>query len=471
MKKILLAGLVLASNVFFAQKKPNVLFIAVDDLKPLIHDYGYDQAITPNIDRLMKSSVTFNNAYCQFPVCGPSRASIMTGLRPETNGVLDLKTDMRVSDPNCLTIPEHFKKNGYTTASTGKIYDPRCIPNKQEGDKQSWTLPYVIPHGEYNGDETKKLAVEAIGEEEGHADTQIAEQGIKFINQLASKKEPFFIATGFKKPHLPFIAPKKYFDLYDPSKFSIEKFQKMPKGGLVKYLSSKNTELLTYNPTPAEGMPVTPYAPYVANGGHVTEAQQRELLHGYFACVSFVDAQIGKVLDALEKSGQAENTIVILWGDHGFHLGDHGLWGKHTTMEQAARVPLIIKAPGVKAAKTSSLAEFVDVFPTLCDLAGLKKPEKLEGTSLVPVLKDAKKSVNDVAITQYKRGQVSGYSMRTNQYRYTEWINADKTVAYVDLYDMINDPNETENIAEKKPEVVKELAALLRVNKQGYSKL
>ncbi|ANW96149.1 hypothetical protein AXE80_07595 [Wenyingzhuangia fucanilytica] len=470
MNRFLLGCLLVITSVSFGQKKPNVLFIAIDDMKPLIHDYGYDQAITPNFDRLMDEGVSFEKAYCQYPVCGPTRASLMTGLRPEVNGVMNLKTKMRDVNPNALTLAQHFKNNGYETVARGKIFDPRCVESKTEDDKESWSIPYSTPHGKHLHPDGH-LATMAIGDnDEEHTDGQTAKEGIEFINKLSNKEKPFFVAIGFKKPHLPFIAPTKYFDMYDKSKFKLESFQTVPKGADAKYILNKNNELLSYNPTPLDGGKILPYAPYKL-GKSLTEVQQRELIHGYFACVSYIDNLLGNILDALENTGQADNTIIVLWGDHGFHLGDHGMWGKHTTMEQAARVPLIFKAPGIKSAKTSSLAEFLDIFPTLCDLAGLETPKHLQGKSLVPVLKCEKKSVRETAITQYKRAGAYGYSMRTEKYRYTEWVTADGTVRYKDLYDLDNDPNETVNILGNDPELDIKLAVLLRANKEGLKRL
>lgn len=465
MKKFLTLILFLVVGLIVGQQKTNVLFIAVDDMKPLTNEYGYKNAITPNLDQLSKSGVTFENAYCQYPVCGPTRASIMTGLRPETNGVLNLKTKMRDVNPNALTIAQHFKNNGYETVARGKIFDPRCVESKKTDDKESWSLPYVTPHGEY-GHNSKKLAVESINDKDDvFTDGQTAKSGIKLINELSNKKKPFFVAVGFKKPHLPFVAPKKYFDLYDKKTFDLAPFQTVPLNAKSEYILNKNSELLGYHPNFKDNKEVKSYAPYSPKG-HVTIDQQKELLHGYFACVSYIDSLIGDLLVALKQNNQLENTIIILWGDH-------GMWGKHTTMEQAARVPLIISAPGiaVKNKKTSSLVEFLDVFPTMCDLAGLKKPTNLDGKSLLPILKNPLVKLNKPAITQYKRKGAYGYSMRTDRYRYTEWVAKNGKVMYRDLYDMKKDPNETVNIVENKIQLATDLALLLRKHKKGLNRL
>ncbi len=431
-------------------KKPNVLFIAIDDFKPLVGTYGVKDVLTPNLDKLSESSTVFQNAYCQYPVCGPSRASIMTGLSPEVTGVLDLKTKMRDVNPNVLTIPQHFKNNGYTTVGFGKIYDPRCVQSRKEDDPESWSVPFRRPHGtadKYN--KFGRIAVKIVDAPENEfTDAKICNAGIKSMEQLSKEDKPFFLAVGFKKPHLPFIAPKKYFDLYDPQKLPIADFKDCPSKANCEYILNDNNEMLSYHPSADPTTGDSSYAPFKI-GGYMDERQERELLHGYYACASYIDAQVGKLLNKLDELGLSENTIVIVWGDHGFHLGDHGMWGKHTTMEESARVPLIIKAPGYEAGSSKSITEFLDVFPTLCDLATIPTPDNLEGISLKPILENPVAKVKEGAITQYKRNGAYGYSLRTEKYRYTVWVNKNKKTVYNDLYDIQIDPGETKNIVQE----------------------
>lgn len=468
--KLLTSLLILISSIAYSQEKPNILFIAIDDMKPLIANYGTGDVITPNIDKLTNSGTVFLNAYCQFPVCGPSRASIMTGLRPEVTGILDLKTRMRDVNPNALTIPQHFKNNGYQTAGKGKIFDPRCVESRAKDDPESWTIPYEGPKGAkygFNKKYGKKDASWIVDapDEEFH-DGVIRNQGIDELEIMASKNEPFFLAVGFKKPHLPFNAPKKYYDLYKREDFKIASYQDAPPNSNSKYVLNNNNELLSYNPVPTELDTNTRYSPFEV-GKSLSVSQQQELLHGYFACVSFVDAQIGLLLASLEKTGKAENTIIVLWGDHGFHLGDHGMWGKHTTMEQAARVPMIISGKGIIQQKSQEIVELIDLFPTLCELSKLDVPNHLNGKSIAPILASKENDSKGYAITQYKRNGAFGYSIRTEKYRYTEWVDGKGEVVYSDLYNLEDAFIEDENILEKtdKKEINK-LKSILREHKE-----
>ncbi|PKG81845.1 hypothetical protein CXF85_16680 [Colwellia sp. 75C3] len=420
--------------------KPNILFIAVDDLKPLIRDYGTAKVLTPNIDKLASQSTVFTSAYSQYPVCGPSRMSILTGLRPESNGIMNLKDKIRDVNPSVITLPQFFKNKGYETAAAGKIFDPRNTTSRSKEEVLSWSIPYQRPTHGLKG--KTRLAVESIdAPDEKFVDGGILKRGKKLLKKMANKNKPFFLAVGFKKPHLPFVAPKKYYDLYNRESFDLASYQSAPEDANTTYLFHKNQELRGYKPTPIKGEEIKHYPK-----GKLSSAHQKELLHGYFASVSFIDSLVGELLEELEKTGKSENTIIVFWGDHGFHLGDHGLWGKHTTMEQANHVPLIIKIPGSKANRYTKPVELLDVFPSLSEAAGLSIPNNLQGKSLVSLVTGKLKSINKVAISQYKRKGAYGYSMRTEQYRYTQWVTPSGKVVYRDLYDLINDPLETKNI-------------------------
>jgi arylsulfatase A-like enzyme len=471
--RILIVALAIVSLMPIAMAgedtRPNVLFIAVDDLKPLTGWYGSGTVITPAFDRLAERGTVFTRAYTQYPVCGPSRASLLTGQRPEVNGVLDLKTRMRDIHPDILTLPQFFKDHGYQTAAVGKIFDPRNVDSRDDDDPVSWSIPYVqsLPDADRKLD--VNYAVRSIDAPSGRfIDGAINNRGIELMQQMAADDRPFFLAVGYKKPHLPFAVPKKFFDLYDRNAFGLEVWQQAPEGADASFILMGNNEMRSYVPAPGPDGVVTEYPE-----GRFTDDQQRELLHGYYAAVSFIDSLLAELLAELEKTGQADNTVIVLWGDHGWHLGDHGMWGKHTTMEQANRVPLIIHAPGRNAGNASTTVELMDLFPTLVELADLDMPPGLMGKSLVPVLDDPSADLSKPAISQYKRKGAYGYSMRTERYRYTEWVMPDGRVAYRDLYDLAEDPGETLNIGNK-PEnaaLMNELAALLRRHGAGLKRL
>ena len=458
----LLFILTLIGSTLVAEQKPNILFIAVDDLKPVLGCYGDKAAITPNIDRLASRGTVFTKAYCQWPVCGPTRASLMTSLRPEASGVMDLKTDVRAKNPAVVTLTQHFIAQGYTAAGCGKIYDPRCVDNKKDCDKPSWSLPFVTPDAKNSNAEHAEGApayAVAEGGEDDQMDGQIALTGMGLMKKLAAEKEPFFLAVGFKKPHLPFFAPKAYFDLYDPAKLSLATHQ----GGISGdsgYALHDSPEFRGYGSIPKTGP--------------LPEQVQREALHAYLACVSFVDAQIGRLMKQLDDLGLAQNTIVVLWGDHGFHLGDHGMWGKHSVLENAARVPLIVVPPAGSVVKeNTSPVEFTDIFPTLCTLAKAPVPEGIAGRSLQALLDGKEKSVREGALTVFQNKGAIGYSYRTERHRYTEWVNKfGKTVA-TDLFDYEADALETKNLASDPANaaLIEKLAAALRRDAAGCERL
>jgi len=460
---ISLAMITACQGVGKPEAKPlNILFIAVDDLKPVLGCYGDTLIKTPNIDRLAESGTVFLNNHCQQAVCGPSRASLMTGLRPDHTRVWDLKTRMRDMNPDVLSLPQHFRSQGFETAGTGKIYDPRCVDKQL--DKPSWSIPFSKPDrlpndptfgkavlGAYQGKEVRTCleeaaekgltkyadvkkflvehdcwpAVESADVPDGaYTDGAIATEGIRLMGELKEGGKPFFLAVGFKKPHLPFVAPSRYWNLYDRGDFQMAPFQQKSKNG-VDLAYHTSGELRTYGGIPD-------FDSYSADAKkHMAEEKQKELIHGYYACVSYIDAQVGRLLDELKAQGLDKNTVVVLWGDHGWHLGDHGLWCKHTNFEQATRSPLIFSSPDIPTSgKTQSPTEFVDIFPTLCELAHVPVPENLDGVSLVPLLKNTKASVKEYAVSQWPRGKTMGYAIRDSRYRYVVWFKGKSTQAY-----------------------------------------
>jgi arylsulfatase A-like enzyme len=460
-----------------AKGRMNVLFIAVDDLKPILGCYGDTRVKSPHIDRLAGGGVAFQRAYCQQAVCAPSRNSLLTGLRPDTIGIYDLATFFRKQVPDVVTLPQQFKKHGYHVEGMGKIYH---TGHGNQDDKASWSVPSWRPRGgQYvlaeNNALKKKIHAEAKKKTPGkrsglpnaaptecadvpddaYADGKIAARAVERLRAL--KEKPFFLAVGFLKPHLPFNAPKRYWDLYDRASFKPPAADAGPPKDAPSFARSTWGELRKYHGVPPSG-------PLPAD-------QAVTLIHGYHACVSYVDAQVGRLLDALDRLGLAERTVVILWGDHGWHLGDHGFWCKHTNYEQAARAPLILRAPGRRAAgaRPDALVEFVDIYPTLCDLCEVPKPGTLEGTSMVPLLDDPKRPWERAAFHVYPRyvtghGRGMGRAVRTDRYRLVEWTVPGKDVCIRELYDYRQDPGETANLAGKAEhaETEKELSELLR---------
>lgn len=428
-----------------AAQKPNVLFIAVDDLRPELNCYGRNWIKSPNIDRIASQGMVFNRAYCQQAVCSPSRSSLLTGTRPDSTKVWDLVTHFRDAEPNIATLPQHFKQNGYFVQGLGKIFHPGY------DDPRSWSVPWQTPKAPtYAKLKTSDVVDEdkQAKKKEGPAfeagdvadnfykDGMVADQAVKTLRDIASKSEPFFFAVGFAKPHLPFIAPKKYWDLYDPSQIKLAPNPYHPKDA-PDYALTNSNELRNYTNMPAEGP--------------IPDNLARQLKHGYYAAVSYTDAQIGKVLDELERLGLRKNTIVVMWGDHGWKLGEHGEWAKHTNFENDANAPLVLSVPGMKngGKHTDALVEFVDIYPTLAELAGLSLPGHLEGTSFKPLLDDPNRKWKPAAFSQYPRKRLMGYSMRTDRYRFTVWVGREDhtKVDAIELYDHQADPQENVNIA------------------------
>ncbi len=444
--------------------KPNVWFIAVDDLKPVLGCYGDKTVKSPNIDRIAAKGTVFTHAYCMQAVCSPSRNAVMTGLRPESLQIYDLGTFFRNAAPDVTTLPQLFKENGWQSHGIGKILH---IGHGNHEDPAAWSVPHMMPKGMYALPANLAVKVDAktrgpateIADvpDNAYADGKTADLAIERLQEFAKTKQPFFLATGFIKPHLPFAAPKKYWDLYDRKQFHLPARQTLPDGA-PKFAGQNSGELRQYSDIP--------------NVGPVSPEQAIELIHGYDAGVSFTDAQIGRLLDELERLHLRDNTIIVLWGDHGWHLGDHGMWCKHTNYEQATRAPLIVSAPNSTTAGSvcNEVVEFVDIYPTLCDLAGLKQPSWLQGYSLKPALDNPSAKIGkSMAFQVYPRsnkedGALLGQSIRTERWRLVEWQKKDRSVVASELYDYQNDPDETVNLATK-PEyaaTVNELSAAIK---------
>ncbi len=466
----------LSRRAFLAGAIPprqNVLFITIDDLRPQLGCYGDVQAKTPHIDALAKRGTVFERAYCQQALCGPSRTSFLTGLRPDTTKVHDIETHFRKTVPNAVTLPQLFKQNGYYTRGFYKVFhlagfDPG-IGNLN--DPPSWSAPHVLPKKSVYGPDGAKLLADAYArlaasgkkasytdiprsvalEAPDVADSDLSdgEMADAVIAELEAKRnEPFFLAAGFYKPHLPHVAPKRYWDLYDPAKLKLPANQYAPEDSPA-WAVNGNAELRSYTDIPDEGP--------------IDEVLGRRILHGYLASVSYVDAQVGRLLQALDRLRLRGNTTVVLLGDHGYQIGEHGMWSsKHTNFETSCRVPLIVSAPGYRPGRSRSLAELVDVYPTLAEIAKLTPPKELEGKSFVPVLRDPRRQHKPAAYSQYPRGGRMGRSVRTARYRYTEWTKPSATAPdAIELYDHFTDPEENRNVARRYPDACRRHAALL----------
>lgn len=452
MKLLPLASLWLAgAAAVLAADRPNVLLILVDDLKPTLGCYGDAKAITPHIDRLATSGLRFDRAYTNQAVCAPARNALLVGQRPSTIGVYDLVTNFRLGAPTAITLPQVFRGAGYRVETFGKVY------HRGNGD-QSDRAALSAPHWDwednrlYAHERDDRPATEVFdGPDHAYSDGAMTEAMIDRLRAAAHPgREPFLFVAGYKKPHLPFTAPRKYWDLHAQSDFPPDGPAGPPQGA-PQFAGHNWGELRAYSDIP--------------DIGPVDAAKARELVRGYYVATSYVDAQIGRLLDALTELKLDEKTIVVLWGDHGWHLGDHGWWCKHTNYEQANRIPLIVRAPGVTAAgtRTRSFIESIDVLPTLCELAGLPAPHSAEGLSQVPALRDPAAQVRDAAMHVYPRGKLIGRAIRTERYRLVEWKEAaaDQSTAQIELYDYQSDPLETINVAAAQPDTVALLLARL----------
>jgi iduronate 2-sulfatase len=466
-----------------AQEKArrNVLLICVDDLKPTLGCYGDPLAKTPNVDKLAARGMRFNRASCTQAVCAPSRNNLMLGSRSTSLGIYDLSVNFRKAVPDAITMPQWFMKHGYRAEAVGKILH---TGHGNVDDAASWSVPtvpfhvveYLKPESTDGGKLTREEAYfgnKELGRihqlpkgaawenaevaDNAYSDGKIADEIILRLRGAKERGTPFFIACGFTKPHLPFTAPKKYWEMHDPKAFPLAKL-KTPPEGAPPYAGKRGGEIVNYTPVP--------------ENGQIGDDLARELIHGYYAATSYMDAQLGRVMEEFDKLGLAENTVIVLWGDHGWHLGDHGMWTKHTNYEENTRIPVLVVAPGVtKPGSTGGFAETVDLYPTLVELAGLPKPEvpqPMDGLSLVPVLKDPAVKVRDHITHCFPRGEGRlGRAIRTERYRMVEWKRPGEPAekADIELYDYQAELPEVKNLAAERPEIVKELRALLE--KQG----
>lgn len=428
-----------------APARPNVLFIVADDLRTNLGAYGDKVAKTPNLDRLARRGVTFERAYCQQALCNPSRASVLTGLKPDTLRVWNLQTRFRETTPGAVTLPQYFKQQGYFTQDIGKIF--HNWHQKVAGDPDSWSVPAVLHFAQHKSDQAQvgtgplppNEAVDGEAEmrdvpDEAYFDGRVAAGAVQALRDLSKRKEPFFLAVGFWKPHSPFNPPKRYWDMYrrdeipplrDPRPPIDAPELALPEGADIRRERSAEAAL--------------------------------ELRHGYYAATSYLDAQVGKVVAELDRLGIADRTVIVFWSDHGLHLGEHGFWGKTSDFELDLRVPLIVVAPGVTGAgvRTASFAELLDLYPTLTDLCGLPPRADLAGVSLRPVLANPRATVRPAAFSQQSRhegkrgaGKAMGYSVRTGDFRYTEWRDwGTGRVLATELYDHRTDADETRNVA------------------------
>jgi arylsulfatase A-like enzyme len=460
---------------------PNVLFIAVDDLRLELGCAGAGHVLSPNIDGLAAEGVLFRNAICQQAVCSPSRTSLMTGLRPDSTRIYDLTTHFRETLPDVVTLSQHFKNAGYRAEGYGKIYQPGIT------DDLSWSTPWMpTQRDEYQEPANAELVAERfaaaqaasfegralriaskgpateaadVGDEE-YRDGATCAQAIAALKRLSELEQPFFLAVGFEKPHLPFACPKRYWDLYDPGSITLTEDRVAPEGA-PSYATTNWGELRNYSDMPEQGP--------------LGEGEARRLRHGYYACVSYVDALVGRLLTELEHLQLEDRTIVVLWGDHGYKLGEHGGWCKHTNYDLDLRAPLIVRDPRRKArgVDTDALVEFVDVYPTLCELARIRPPDGLEGTSFKPLLDDPDRAWKRAAFSQYPRSHAGralmGYSMRTARHHLVVWqLQTDpEVVDAIELYELQSDPGETRNVAAR-PEKRALLEDLMQTYRAGW---
>ncbi len=461
MKRFVLTILGSLSLIAAHAAPPNILFIAADDLRNDLGCYGDKLVKTPNLDRLARRSVVFERAYCQQAVCNPSRASLMTGRRPDTLRVWDLPTHFRSTMPDVVTLPQHFKQHGYFAQNIGKIFHNWI--HEVQGDPASWSVPATMHFANHGADKPvmdgplpPNLANDPKCEQrdvpdEAYFDGRVAKLAVEALHERKAKAEPFFLAVGFWKPHSPFNAPKRYWDWYRREEIPMPKNPEWPTDA-PRVAWHDGRELLGFG----------------AKARQVTSEAIREMRHGYLANISYMDAQIGKVLDELDRLQLTDKTIIVFWSDHGYHLGEQTLFAKTSNFELDARVPLLIAGPGIKAAKTTALAELLDLYPTLTELCALPRPASVDGVSLVPVLRDPQASVRKAALTQHPRPAyydrepsktptTMGYSVRSERFRYTEWRDwkSGETVAR-ELYDHTADPDETRNVADD-PKLAAEL--------------
>ena len=427
-----------------SNSRPNVLFIAVDDLRPEIASFGADQMVTPNIDRLAKRGVRFDRAYCMVPTCGASRASLMTGVRPARDRFITYTSRADQEAAGVTTLNTHFKANGYRTLSLGKVFHHPAdsLDGWSERPRRPSAKRYVTSAALNAQVKDKKGRTRGPSWEDGgdvpdetYTDGVIANEAIERLRELAQQPEqPFFFAVGFTKPHLPFVAPGRYFEKYPASDVRLPENYFPPKNAPSGAVHNSG-ELRAYSDIPRTGL--------------LSEDKARELIRGYRAATSYTDANLGRVLEAFDELGLAENTIIVLWGDHGWNLGEHTLWCKHSCFETSLHSPLIFVAPDsmkfTSGTASSSLVEFIDIYPTLCELAGLPLPGHLQGHSLTAIMKDPSSGVKDQAVSRFG----SGDTIRTDRYRYTQYRSKNGQVTGHMLYDHQQDPGENTNVADE----------------------
>lgn len=410
------------------QKPMNVLFIAIDDLRPELGAYGAPQVKSPNIDKLAQEAIVFNRAYCNVPVCGASRVSLLTSILPTKTRFVDYRAKAQEDVPNAKTLPGIFKDAGYTSISNGKIFH-----YNKDVQEASWSQNPWMPEGghrvSYDPETTKVIMKSGNGrvyeapevDNSAYPDYKIAQKTINDLRRFKETGESFFMACGFFRPHMPFYAPKKYWDLYDRDSIEIADNRHLPENAPSSLRGS--TEFKTYS-----------FGAYKPN----TDEFHKMMRHGYYACVSYVDELVGEVLNELETLGLAENTIVVLWGDHGWHLGEHEFWGKHNTLHNALQVPLIVKVPGkAKGQQTEALVESVDIYPTLCDLANLDTPDYIMGESFTSVIDNPKKSFRENVYARFKKAD----AIVTEDFTYSLYENGEEM-----LYNRKLDPEENKNV-------------------------
>ena len=452
-------------------KRPHVLFLAVDDLRPQLGCYGHWQMVTPRLDALAASGARFDRAYCMIPVCGASRASLMTGLRPTPNRFRTWDCWAERDAPEAVPLNAHFTRHGYYAISLGKVFHQNLdhvegwseIPWRPEGSVSycdCYLLPESLeierrhreaaprgPNARHRGPAYEAADVP----DHAYSDGIVVERALVAMRRLAAREEPFFLAVGFIRPHLPFLAPTRYWDLYDFDTIRLPDNYRPPEDCPPEALHNWG-ELRAYAGIPQRGP--------------LTDETARRLIHGYYACVSYVDALIGKLLDELQKLGLEDDTIVVLWGDHGWQLGEHGLWCKHSCFETSMHSPLIVRAPGMPAGvEVGQLVEFIDIYPSLCELAGLPLPDHLQGASFVPWMQGVEPTpAAREAVGRYGRGE----TIRTQRYRYTEYLDAGGRRRARMLYDHQADPDETVNIAEhpEHRELVEQLSERLHAGRE-----
>jgi iduronate 2-sulfatase len=480
----------LATTSVFAKpaSRLNVLMIPVDDLRPQLGCFGYDEIHSPNIDRIAGTGTLFRRAYTMVATCSPSRTSLMTGCRPDTTLVFDLVTHFRKHLPDVVTLPQHFTKHGYEAVGMGKVYHGSL------NDMESWDRWIDVESGATWLDPETQKRIEELAREakekgmtgktrsryvrgtvtecmdvpdNAYFDGAMTDRAVEELKNFAASGKPFFMAVGYKKPHLAFIAPKRYWDLYKREDIDTAPNPFHPKNIPEGAVDSFPGEMGSY--VDARELAAKQKA---AGKNDWPDDFSKQLIHAYFACISYIDAQVGRLLDTLDETGLADNTVVMLWGDHGWHLGENGTWGKHTNLEWGTHSPLMVRVPGQSTAgiSTDGLAEFVDAYPTLAEACALPIPDHCEGTSLIPLVKNPDRPWKTAAFSQFQKTingvRCIGLTMRTDQFRYTQWREREKMdnlVAY-ELYDHRTNHNENENVAAdpKLARTVKTLAAKMK---------